>query len=487
MKKILSTKTFTLTVMIYCFTVMIFTQFANAQVIEDALRFVNTNTAPTARIGALGHSYFGFSDDASAILTNPAGLTLIPASELSFGVQNNQNTISTKFLTNTAEETKGSTHISNVQFVMPIFEPNYTPNAKLGFSYSVDNDFVANTRYSGFNTQNTFIAQQAAAGKNWVKRTGLADNWGIVLVKDNMQQDGRITETGRLHNLAFGFGIDADETFSLGATLMLKTGTYNYSKLYIETDAKNLHTTYPFGDITSLTVRDNLTQKLFGISGVVGFQVKIDEMLRLGFAVKFPTLLNCDEEFWANYVAIFDDNSRGNDATSGEQDYSIGTPYEFSFGLSGNVAGLSYSLAASYQDVSTTYFDVPFEKYDDWEDVKRWNSLIDAMKRELGGQFTLGVGLEYKIPDNPWYVRGGYTMITSPYTNKDFGGIKNIIGGGVGILLTRNLIFDASFSYSFHTEQRANYGDMDMPSLFSSYEATYTPKSFMFGFRYRFW
>ena len=68
-------------------------QSAEAQFIEDALRFINPNSAPTARVGALGHSYFGFSDDASAVLTNPAGLTLIPTSELGVGFNYNRSNV----------------------------------------------------------------------------------------------------------------------------------------------------------------------------------------------------------------------------------------------------------------------------------------------------------------------------------------------------------------------------------------------------------
>jgi long-subunit fatty acid transport protein len=289
--------------------------------------------------------------------------------------------------------------------------------------------------------------------------------------------------------------MDLNEIFSLGATLMLKFGTYNYNKTYYESDPDNLHNIYyeepPYSDINNLTVKDELKQELTGVSGILGFQAKINNAFRLGLAVKFPTLISNLEHFHSNYKVIFDTDPNGKIGTSEyftgnfKQEYSIITPFEFSLGLSGNVMGLSYSLAASYQDASAIYLDYSFENYD-FEDIMYLDDLNNAIKEQLGEQLTLGIGLEYKIPTSPFYVRGSYTLITSPYINKDFGSNKSIIGAGFGIVLTNNFILDAAFSYTNYTEQKANYGSLDNPLLFSAYEATYTPTSFMLGFRYRF-
>jgi len=494
MKKLFIAKKFILTITVIF---LLSLQTVNAQFVEDALRIIKPNSAATARIGALGHSYFGFSDDASAILTNPAGLTLIPNSEIGLGFNYNRNSTSTNFLGNTRDNTKSEVYFSNVQFVMPIFTYGNYPNAKFGFSYNVDNDFAVNTRYSGFNTQNTFIYQQAANREIWTQETRLADNNFNVLVRNNMQQDGFVTENGGLHNLAFGFGVDANEMFSFGGTLLFRFGTYKYNRTLHEADTRNLHTVNndgfpPRGDIDALEVRERLTQELFGISGIVGMQAKINEMLRLGLSIKFPTLLAATEIFSANYKVTYDpiDNVSNwwrFETGNFTNEYTIVTPFEFTFGLSGHIAnaGLSYSVAASFQDASSAYFDYEFGKFDIIS-IEHFDNLNRAIAEQLTGQFTVGAGLEYKIPNAPVYFRGSYTLVTSPYVDKDFGSNRNIIGAGIGILLSNNLIADAAFSYSSHSERRANYGSLDVPHLFSYYDVTHTPKHFMLGFRYRF-
>src|SRR5258708_1085372 len=65
---------------------------SQAQLIEDAVRYTNPDAPISPRVGALGVSYFGISDDGSAIFYNPAGLQFIKKSEVSagFGVTNTE-------------------------------------------------------------------------------------------------------------------------------------------------------------------------------------------------------------------------------------------------------------------------------------------------------------------------------------------------------------------------------------------------------------
>jgi len=74
----------------FFFSIILFLVFSNlnsyAQFIEDALRFIKPNAPVSPRASALGESFLGFSDDAACLTLNPAGLTLIPSSELAIGV-----------------------------------------------------------------------------------------------------------------------------------------------------------------------------------------------------------------------------------------------------------------------------------------------------------------------------------------------------------------------------------------------------------------
>jgi hypothetical protein len=465
---------------------LVYSNATYSQYIEDALRFVKPNASISPRASALGFAYFGFSDDASALVSNPAGLTLIPSSELGLGLNYTRNKTSTNFMGNIKTDNTNEFYFSNVQFVFANINSELN-KIKFGFSYNVDNDYTINTRYSGFNNQNSLVAQQADAQAEWTTITGLADKDFHTSVQNNMQQDGFVIEDGGLHNFSMGMGFDVSDMFAFGATFTMKFGSYDYTRRYYENDIQNLHNTKD-DNISQLYVKDKLNQDLFGISGLLGMQIRLNELLRIGVSMKFPTLLIDSEYFYSNYEVYYDNagNNHNNYSTgSFSQSYSIITPFEFTLGLSGNLLGLSYSVAGSYSDASSAYFDNNFEN-NAYDNIIFWDDLNEQMKNELQSQFTIGAALEYKIPLIPIYARGSYTLITSPYKNATYGSNKSIIGLGLGMLMSNNFILDVAFNYSTENYQRANYGNVDMPNLFSFYKVDNTPSSFILGIRYRF-
>lgn len=477
---------------------LLFSFVANAQYIEDALRFLNNNVYSSARATALGLSYFGLSDDADGIDVNPAGMTLIPLGEISLGMNVTSNKIKTDFLNNTKDATQTNFYISNAAFVFPITtsiydeEANERKSIKFGFSYHLDNDFDSELRFGGYNTSSTYIAQQAAAQKYWTQFVNLADSNYNTNIRDNMQQDGFISEDGGLHNFSFGLAGDLNEIFSIGATMMFKFGAYEYSRTYYETDINNVHNTFLVDDIDQLTVKDKLTQELAGITGVVGLQAKLADYCRLGITVKFPTLLNDSEYFYSRYVVQYDKNSDGiadkstYNTGTGYQSYNIITPFEFTLGASGNVAGLSYSLVGRLKDASGMYFSYNNSNYDNYYDMLFFDDLNEQIENTLTLQYSYSVGLEYKFPSVPLYIRGSYSAISSPYKNKDLDASRNTIGAGIGVVLGYNCIVDAAYSLTSLSEQVANYGYVENPSLYSYYNADHKISSYRIGIRYRF-
>ena len=154
-------------------------------------------------------------------------------------------------------------------------------------------------------------------------------------------------------------------------------------------------------------------------------------------------------------------------------------------GVSGNAAGLSYSVGGTLQNPSAAYFRVESKNFG-FDDLKHYDDLNEMMKTELKWQYTLGAGLEYRIPMTQLYVRCSYTLMSSPYTNPDLSSNTNIIGAGLGFVLSNNFIIDATFNYATTEFLRANYGSLDHPQLFSSYNLTQAATSLLFGFKYRF-
>jgi len=180
-------------------------------------------------------------------------------------------------------------------------------NTKIGISYFLENNFTQNTSFSGFNPHNTFIAQQASIRSPWLPKVSLADSTTFSTpYSRNLQQDGFIYEDGSLHNLSFGIGLDMSDIFSIGGCFSMKFGTYNYSRRYFETDRDNIYNQYLIDDLYQLNVSEKLSQEVFGVSGVIGVQAKIDQLCRFGLSVSFPTMISTTEYFGVDYVVLFD-------------------------------------------------------------------------------------------------------------------------------------------------------------------------------------
>lgn len=71
---------------------------AQAQFIEDALRFMQYNGYGSSRAGGLGVAYNGVADDFAALGYNPAGLSIVRKSEISFGLDFLRQSTTTTFL-----------------------------------------------------------------------------------------------------------------------------------------------------------------------------------------------------------------------------------------------------------------------------------------------------------------------------------------------------------------------------------------------------
>nr|HPO62130.1 hypothetical protein [Candidatus Kapabacteria bacterium] len=92
---------------------------ANAQSIEDALRYTRNNGYITPRAAGLNVSYYGISDDLAALAYNPAGLSLIGKTELSFGFGFSTFSTETNFLNNKIPFNSNDEYITHAGLAVP--------------------------------------------------------------------------------------------------------------------------------------------------------------------------------------------------------------------------------------------------------------------------------------------------------------------------------------------------------------------------------
>lgn len=432
-----------------------------AQFIEDALRFSSSNGYGTTRAGGFGVAFNGVADDFSALMYNPAGLSLAIKKELTFGLDFTRQTSTTTFFGNQeaiGSNTAGPTHVG---LVAPFHLQER--NASIAVGYVYESSFFKTSSFGAYNPSSSIVRslmdETYVLADNLAFQAYLADTVGGKLktpLDSNLWQQGFIRERGGIHTLSGGAGIDLTPNVSVGISISGKWGSYSYSREYIEQDRLNKYTTFdPVGftsvDFRELTLTESITQQISGIGGSIGIMGRLENFLRFGMTIKTPTFYQIDEQFGRNLDAVFD-NGQKNSAQqpTTRNAYSVTTPFVFSAGASVHWGQLTFSVGGEYRDVTQLQFD------DAAPSVERLN--IEMLKT-LVGQTVYGAGAEYEIPDAPIVVRASYTGITSPYLREIAGSSTDIIAFGGGVYLAPNVRVDLLYRHSTVTETRANYGD----------------------------
>lgn len=433
-----------------------------AQYIEDALRYAQTNGMISARAAGLGVAYNGIADDISALYFNPAGLSLIDKSEISFGLGFDRNKTLTELLNNEIELSTNDAYISHFGFVAPF--ATSSGNASVAINYTLDHNFANNYDFDAFNPNNSFIGHVSERGRmnnqeildNMAYHLFLANDDLITPFNDSLQQTGMVQESGGLHNISGGFGMQLNENFALGLSIKGVWGNYTFNKEYTETDVLNNYTSennlsFEEPAFHSFTLTEILEQNVSGISGSVGLMGTFGDFMRVNAGIDFPTFYNVSEVFSQYAESRFDDGWQPNpyDPLEGENSYNLTKPFVYKAGISLHSMGLTFAAGIEYTDVTQLEFS----------DAQQ--SILDLNKdivRNLVGQTKWGFGAEYKIPLMPVVARAGFSSVTSPYVADVPGATMNNVSIGAGIFLAKNVRVDAVFKWTDVTYVRTNYG-----------------------------
>jgi hypothetical protein len=461
----------------------------SAQFIEDALRYNGYNSMITQRTAGLNVSYHGISDDYGALYFNPAGMTLISKSELSLGFGFTHNKAEAMFQENINEFSANNEYISHFGIVTPI--SNMKENrAAVAIGYFRESSFDNNIDFGGFNSGQSYINSETQGGP-----MDFNDNWAYLLYlnnaitddndnlldfttpfDDSLHQQTFIRESGGLHNISGGVAFDLNENFAIGFSLTGKWGGYDYDKELVEyIDADNSPDYYADTQIEGrsfnrLNHESTIEQIVTGISGSIGIQGRLEEFLRFGATVKFPTWYQVEENFWLNNEATFYNADPVFYSYEGENDYNLTTPFVYSAGVSMHVLGLTFSTGVEYSDASQLEFS---------DAIGEVEALNNDILRQLVGVTTWGFGAEYKVPLMPLMARASFARSTSPYQNDIANASKTYVSLGGSLLIGKQVRIDGVFRWTDVSELRSNYRN-------AGYELTNSPVQIGFGIAYRY-
>lgn len=453
---------FMLTVLVVCNVTLI-----NAQTLEDLLRITKNPNQYSARATGIGSSFMGISDEISALYYNPAGLSRLCYSEFSTSINMNRNSSSTQYLQNSLGGNVNAIDFTNIGFGSIINTRRKDSIALVtGFAinYTQEDDYSNRYSFNGFNPFNTITQsltnETSNFSNNYAYQLYLADtvNGKIMSpIKDSVQQNGWVEETGAKRSLNIGIGLDLNRSFAVGLSVGLSWGDYNYFRNFVEEDINNKYNSldrvnFTNTDFTRLTLHDSLAQSFNGFTARIGFLYKLRDIARIGMTITLPKLYTVTENFSRSSTSVFDNGQSYSFTSSGRNEYNVTTPWIFAMGVSTSVFGLILSSNVEYADYSQLSSGYA---------TSNLISINQQIPLVLGEQITYGIGAEYTFSDFdiPISIRGGFTHIGNQYKVAEFDNGQNVFSGGIGILLDDDVRLDLTTRTSAITGSYAMYGD----------------------------
>lgn len=449
------------------FIIFSLSQFSFAQKVADALRFSSYSNGPVgARALGMGGAYIGVSDDFTASYWNPAGLAQMKRLEFTGGISNLAYSNQSAFYGNSLTEDGSSTALNDLGFVFPF--PTIQGSLVFAFGYNKIADYATGLSFSGFNPTSSIIPTLFDADENYdiPFQTFLANTGFYTSVQDSVTQSAITKETGSLGMWSLAGAIDIEENISLGITLNILSGKYTSDRNYVEADTKNVYADTGILPADSAYHRFNKfyydshnEMEITGSSFTIGLMYRSD-FFRVGLVARTPQVASVKYNYSRAGESVFDaTGSWQGGVAPNKQKYSYDAYYDF-----GVISPWNFGIGASYYPIPQLLLSADVD-YSDWTQIE-WSEDAELQKENISLQSNFKsvtnyrVGAEFDVPSTDIRVRAGYSMKPSPYKNDPSSFDQQIISGGAGILLQRNVSIDAGISFGKYKTSVYQYSDV---------------------------
>ncbi len=313
-----------------------------------------------ARPFAMGGAYTAVSDDAFAILYNPAGLTQVEKNEIVFGIEHLKLDIGNKYETYGSEASNSYTSFGHLAMTAPAH--SYGRNMAIGFG----------------------VFRVGSSDLEYIRK-GLRPDLGGML-------ENIFLQSGSIYQYRFGFGVELVDNISAGATLVLwdESVTFTETLLFDET-----------GSEASYLYAYDSSAELDGISMEFGLLMWLNRYLRAGVTFSTPAALSYSGSAYDIYEGTYEDGTEWHTASEAyitEDDMTL--PMRFNGGLSFQSGYFLAGADISYCDYSQTKFN----------DLR----LIDMNypgRSILKETVDYRIGAEFAFPSAPLKLRAGYSYM----------------------------------------------------------------------------
>lgn len=455
---------------------------AQAQYLQDVLRFSQPGQGATARFKGLGNAQTALGGDLSSISGNPAGLGFFSQSDISISFDYANDLNKASYFGTNSQNTVDKLGFNQVGAVFHIPArrargSNLTSgwlNFNIGVGYNKTNNFNTTVGFTGINPESSisdFMMYEAYEDGNsygdfgW--EAGLIDERPVtdgyeyvpMTTLDNVQTLTN-RETGFQSETNISFGANYSNRLYIGASFGFTRINHDVNYLYMEDgsmetfsyinsmnpgsrfvdpantnyDAYNplLESEYEYENEYRSTTSGN------GFNAKLGLIYKPVEYLHIGVTATSPTWYNLtnDYEDYFGVTNYLTDGSMEEFPSEGEPsyyDYNLRSPYR----ISGGVAALFGQGLISADVEYVDYASMTFASTDATTD----NIMNDQIRNTYTNAVNFRVGGEYLIAP-AFLVRAGYGHTGSPYS--DFESTAQTVSAGIGYRIN-NVYLDLAY------------------------------------------
>jgi hypothetical protein len=404
---------------------------AVAQNGDDALRFTERTPGVTGHSMALSGAGMAGLPDASAFVTNPAGLGWMSRSSASgsLALLNSRSlgAYNAPGFQSSIEESIAHTGVGSLSYLFKV--PTTRGSMVIGAALSRMTTFDRGLAFDGDNGSNSitdyfmpytseftlvedggdlfpefsrtlsFIAFETYAIDLDQGRLDAGEPVPFLpaVSAGTVAQTGWMEETGGMTELNFGGAVEVAPDVMVGISMNIPVG--NYERIRVLEEDDYLNDNDGFGgttDFNFLHFSERFTSELVGVNGRFGVSAKANENLYLGATIETPTYFAIDETYSTYLETEFDNgdffsygDGPGQDAGSGEFDYTLRTPWRLGMGGRFMVSDLSLLADVEWVDWSQMEFDA--SRYDfQSENMEIRNALDGVINVRLGATYDFG-------------------------------------------------------------------------------------------------
>ena len=411
---------------IFYFCCFVFFSLLQSQTSSDAIRlFENEIGFGTYAIG-LGSAYSGLSNDYSSIYWNPAGLSSLKKSTLNIEFNNNYFKNNTNFLNESFKNSINDNYLNSLGATYSV----PTTRGSLVFALAFNNigDYNYKSNFSGFSNidNNLFFPI-------------IIDNEEVnYFFNENVFREEKISSTGKISQISFGFGILLSKKTSFGISINSINNQENYSFQFNQNDLKNNFNIFP-ADFLSYSLNQSLELRARGNKITFGFLTKLTSHLNTGFSVNLPFNYKVNEKHVLKEILTFDDNSFSDTTLVGNYNYIVKTPYNFDYGISIKMKSLLFSTSVKFQNWSNIRLNDKSKS----EDYYIEENLAISNDYQPTLQLNLGLSYEVKFNNFKGNLIFGHSAIPSFY-KFDNSKKQDVVSGGFSLNFNDEFIINFS-------------------------------------------